>query len=95
MFDLASVRRDFPILSREVHGQPLVYLDNAATSQKPTTVIDSITDYYDRYNSNVHRGVHTLSGEATDVRGCPRPDRTMVWNRRCWWLFCFGAPPRH
>lgn len=67
MFDLASVRRDFPILSREVHGQPLIYLDNAATSQKPTTVIDSITDYYDRYNSNVHRGVHTLSGEATDA----------------------------
>jgi cysteine desulfurase/selenocysteine lyase len=67
MFDLARVRSDFPILSREVHGQPLVYLDNAATSQKPTQVIESISDYYDRYNSNVHRGVHTLSGEATDA----------------------------
>ena len=67
MFDLASVRRDFPILSREVHGQPLIYLDNAATSQKPTTVIDSIADYYNRYNSNVHRGIHTLSGKATDA----------------------------
>ena len=67
MFDLARVRSDFPILSREVHGQPLVYFDNAATSQKPTQVIESISDYYDRYNSNVHRGVHTLSGEATDA----------------------------
>ncbi len=67
MFDLARVRSDFPILAREVHGQPLVYFDNAATSQKPTRVIESITDYYDRYNSNVHRGVHTLSGEATDA----------------------------
>ena len=67
MFDLAQIRDDFPILSRKVHGQPLVYFDNAATSQKPTAVIKSITDYYDRYNSNVHRGVHTLSGEATDA----------------------------
>ena len=67
MFDLAQIRDDFPILSRKVHGQPLVYFDNAATSQKPTAVINSITDYYDRYNSNVHRGVHTLSGEATDA----------------------------
>jgi len=67
MFDLARVRSDFPILAREVHGQPLVYFDNAATSQKPTAVIESISDYYDRYNSNVHRGVHTLSGEATDA----------------------------
>ena len=67
MFDLARVRGDFPILGREVHGQPLVYFDNAATSQKPTRVIESISDYYDRYNSNVHRGVHTLSGEATDA----------------------------
>ena len=67
MFDLARVRSDFPILAREVHGQPLVYFDNAATSQKPIRVIESISDYYDRYNSNVHRGVHTLSGEATDA----------------------------
>ena len=67
MFDLEQIRDDFPILSREVHGHPLVYFDNAATSQKPTAVINSIKDYYDRYNSNVHRGVHTLSGEATDA----------------------------
>ncbi len=67
MFDIDRVRADFPILNRQVHGQPLVYFDNAATSQKPQCVIDAISHYYDHYNSNVHRGVHTLSGEATDA----------------------------
>ena len=62
-----SVRADFPILHREVHGKPLVYLDNAATSQKPHAVIHALEHYYSHYNSNVHRGVHTLSGEATDA----------------------------
>jgi cysteine desulfurase / selenocysteine lyase len=61
------VRADFPILERQVHGKKLVYLDNAATSQKPRAVIDALTGYYEQYNSNVHRGVHTLSGEATDA----------------------------
>ena len=59
------IRKDFPILRRKVHGQPLVYLDNAATSQKPESVIRAIDDYYRRYNSNAHRGVHTLAEEAT------------------------------
>ncbi len=67
VLDILSIRKDFPILNRKVHGQPLVYLDNAATSQTPTMVIDAIVDYYKRYNSNIHRGVHTLSQEATDV----------------------------
>lgn len=67
MFDVTEIRKDFPILSREVHGQPLVYLDNAATSQTPQQVIDVIVDYYSRYNANIHRGVHTLSQEATDA----------------------------
>ena len=67
MLNLAEIRKDFPILSRQVHGQPLVYLDNAATSQTPRQVIDVITDYYSRYNANIHRGVHTLSQEATDA----------------------------
>ena len=67
MFDVARVRQDFPILSRKVNGVPLVYLDNAATSQKPESVIRSLVDYYEGYNSNVHRGVHTLSMEATDA----------------------------
>ncbi|HKA25348.1 MAG TPA: cysteine desulfurase [Candidatus Eisenbacteria bacterium] len=66
-YDVERVRRDFPVLSRTAHGKPLVYLDNAATSQKPRVVIDAIRDYYERYNSNVHRGVHTLSEEATQA----------------------------
>ena len=64
--DLNSIRADFPILSRKVNGQDLVYLDNAATSQTPIQVIDVIADYYQSYNANIHRGVHTLSQEATD-----------------------------
>ena len=65
-FDVAAIRADFPILQRAVNGQPLVYFDNAATSQTPQQVIDVITDYYQNYNANIHRGVHTLSQEATD-----------------------------
>jgi cysteine desulfurase / selenocysteine lyase len=66
MFNVENIRKDFPILSRKVNGQPLVYFDNAATSQKPQQVIDSIVDYYSNYNANIHRGVHRLSQEATD-----------------------------
>ena len=66
MLDVNRIRKDFPILSRTIYGKPLVYLDNAATSQKPTSVIQSLVDYYESYNSNIHRGVHTLSMEATD-----------------------------
>ena len=67
MFDVNNIRKDFPILERTVSGQPLVYFDNAATSQTPNQVIDVIADYYRNYNSNIHRGVHTLSQEATDA----------------------------
>lgn len=66
-FNIQKIRNDFPILSRKVNGHPLVYLDNAATSQKPQQVIDCIVDYYSNYNANIHRGVHTLSQEATDA----------------------------
>jgi cysteine desulfurase/selenocysteine lyase len=66
MFDVQEIRKDFPILSREVNGKPLVYLDNAATSQTPKQVIEVIVDYYENYNANIHRGVHALSQEATD-----------------------------
>ncbi|MDX1278602.1 aminotransferase class V-fold PLP-dependent enzyme [Oceanihabitans sediminis] len=66
MFDTDKIRKDFPILSREVNGKPLVYFDNAATSQTPKQVIDVIVDYYSNFNANIHRGVHTLSQEATD-----------------------------
>ena len=64
-FDAQRVRQDFPILEQEVNGRPLVYLDNAATTQKPSSVIDAIVNYYRRDNANVHRGVHTLSDRAT------------------------------
>ena len=65
-FDINRIRKDFPALEQEVYGRPLVYLDNAATSQKPRTVIEAITRYYSTINSNVHRGVHYLSQQATD-----------------------------
>lgn len=65
MKTLKDIRNDFPILSREVNGKPLVYLDNGATTQKPQLVIDAISNYYSTENSNIHRGVHTLSQEAT------------------------------
>lgn len=67
MIDVNTIRKDFPILSRKVNGKPLVYFDNAATSQTPKQVIDVIVDYYSNYNANIHRGVHTLSQEATDL----------------------------
>jgi cysteine desulfurase / selenocysteine lyase len=63
--DVAKIRKDFPILERKVHGVPLVYLDNAATSQKPRQVIDALVHYYENYNANIHRAVHTLGEEAT------------------------------
>lgn len=65
-FDVEAIRKDFPTLHQQVNGQPLAYLDNAATSQKPRQVIDRISTYYERENSNVHRGVHFLSQHATD-----------------------------
>ncbi len=67
MFDVQKIRKDFPILQREVNGKPLIYFDNAATSQTPLQVIDVIVDYYSNYNANIHRGVHSLSQEATDA----------------------------
>jgi len=67
LMDVQKIRKDFPILSREVNGRPLVYFDNAATSQTPLQVIDVITDYYKNYNANIHRGVHALSQEATEA----------------------------
>ena len=66
-YDVDRVRADFPILSRTVHGKPLVYLDNAATTQKPRAVVEAIAGYYGTINANVHRGVHELSGRATDA----------------------------
>jgi cysteine desulfurase/selenocysteine lyase len=66
-FDVEAVRREFPVLAREVNGKPLCYLDNAASSQRPRSVIDAISRYYETTHANVHRGVHRLSQEATDL----------------------------
>jgi cysteine desulfurase / selenocysteine lyase len=63
--ELEEIRDDFPVLQQKVHGKPLVYFDNAATSQKPRVVIDALNDYYERYNANVHRGIHALAERAT------------------------------
>jgi cysteine desulfurase, sufS subfamily len=67
MFDVSQIRKDFPILEEKIYGKPLVYLDNGATTQRPLTVVDKMTEYYLRYNSNVHRGVHYLSNKCTDA----------------------------
>ena len=67
VFDVQNIRKDFPILKKKINGIPLIYFDNAATSQTPSCVIDSITNYYTNYNSNIHRGVHSLSEEATEA----------------------------
>jgi len=90
-FDVRRVREDFPILKRLVRGKPLVYLDNAATTQKPRQVIEALVDFYERHNANVHRGVHTLSEEATNMVeasraktakfiGAPKPE-TVIFTR--------------
>ena len=65
VFDVHKIREFFPILSRELNDKTLVYLDNAATSQKPQVVIDALSNYYSNYNANIHRGIHTLAEEAT------------------------------
>ena len=65
VLDVEAIRKQFPILNRKVKGKPLVYLDNAATSQKPQVVLDALMEYYTGYNANIHRGIHTLAEEAT------------------------------
>ena len=70
--DIHNIRKDFPILDRTVYGKPLVYLDNAATTQKPRTVVEAITDEYYSVNANVHRGVHYLSQQATELHESSR-----------------------
>ena len=72
MYDINKVRQDFPILSRTVYDKPLVYLDNAATTQKPLCVLDAMRDEYLNVNANVHRGVHYLSQQATDLHEAAR-----------------------
>ena len=72
MYDVNTIRKDFPILQRQVYGRPLVYLDNAATTQKPLCVLDAMREEYLNVNANVHRGVHYLSQQATDLHEAAR-----------------------
>jgi cysteine desulfurase/selenocysteine lyase len=94
MYDIEAVRKDFPILNRQVHGKPLVYLDNAATTQKPRQVIDALVNYYENYNANIHRGLHKLAEEATTAYEesrakvgrfikSPEGARSIVFTRNC------------
>ena len=82
MYDINKVREDFPILAREVYGKPLVYLDNAATTQKPLCVLDAMRDEYLNVNANVHRGVHYLSQQATDLHEAARETVRQFVNAR-------------
>ncbi len=78
-FDVRETRKDFPILERMVHGKPLAYLDNGASAQRPRAVIEAVDDYERRHHANIHRGVHTLSQEATaSLRSGPRPHRAIL-----------------
>lgn len=94
-FNIQNIRKDFPILTREVNGYPLVYLDNAATSQKPRQVIDAIVDYYSNYNANIHRGVHTLSQEATDAYEAARHKIQKHFNAKEAFEIIFTAGTTH
>jgi cysteine desulfurase/selenocysteine lyase len=94
-FNIQKIRNDFPILSRKVNGYPLVYLDNAATSQKPQQVIDCIVDYYSNYNANIHRGVHTLSQEATDAYEAARKKIQKHFNAKEAYEIIFTAGTTH
>ena len=71
MLDVYKIREDFPILGKKVNNTDLIYFDNAATSQTPNQVIDVISDYYKQYNSNIHRGLHSLSSDATNKTEVP------------------------
>lgn len=82
MYDVNKIREDFPILSREVHGRPLVYLDNAATTQKPLAVLDAMRSEYINANANVHRGVHYLSQQATELHEAARETVRLFINAR-------------
>ena len=83
MLDVARIRQDFPILERKINGRPLVYLDNAATTQKPRQVINALVDFYEQNNANVHRGVHTLSIESTDMYELARAKVQRFINAPC------------
>src|SRR5436853_7828956 len=80
--EIEKIRQDFPILHQKVHGQPLIYFDNAATSQKPRAVIQALVDYYERDNANVHRGIHELSNRASAAYEATRVRAATFLNAR-------------
>ena len=84
MLDITSIRKDFPILDQQVNGKPLIYLDNAASSMKPLSVIDSVSDYYHSYHSNIHRGAHFLANKATEAYESARQSIADHINARSW-----------
>ena len=98
MYDIEEVRKDFPILGREVYGRPLVYLDNAATVQKPRCVVEAMADEYYNVNANVHRGVHFLSQQATELHEAARETVRRFLNARSTaegktgWFTALGKP---
>lgn len=94
-FDIEKIRADFPILSRKVNGYPLVYFDNAATSQTPRQVVDTIVNYYYQYNANIHRGVHSLSQEATDAYEAARKKLQKHFNAEKEFEIYFTAGTTH
>src|SRR3954471_7051227 len=81
--DVRRLRQDFPILKQKIHGKPLVYLDNAATTQKPRAVLDALRHYYEADNANVHRGVHLLSERATEAYEAARVKAQRFLNANC------------
>src|SRR5215813_15485503 len=83
MVDWQKLRQDFPILHQKVHGHPLIYFDNAATSQKPRTVLDALRNYYEKDNANVHRGIHELSNRATTAYEAARTRAAKFINASC------------
>ena len=95
MLDIEKIRADFPILNQQINGKPLVYLDNAATSQKPQVVIDSIVNYYTTINANIHRGVHTLSQLATDAFEQAREKLQQHFNAKKSYEIIFTAGTTH
>ncbi|MBK5210059.1 MAG: cysteine desulfurase [Flavobacteriaceae bacterium] len=95
MLDIKKIRVDFPILKQQINGKPLVYLDNAATSQKPQVVIDSIVNYYTTINANIHRGVHTLSQKATDAFEQAREKLQKHFNAKKSYEIIFTAGTTH
>ncbi|GAB3808160.1 cysteine desulfurase [Spirosoma humi] len=91
--DIQQIRRDFPILDQQVNGRPLVYFDNAATTQKPTAVINALTDYYEGYNANIHRGIHYLAEKATAAFEASRRAMQAFLNAKHWQeiIFTYGT----